>query len=80
MFGGCSIDKETAIPKYNNDIHVLDTETMVWVRPRVNGSTPTGRYGHSATMMDNGQIVVFGGWGSGGCQCRDVIKVSRRHA
>lgn len=80
VFGGCSLDNETRVPKYHSDVHVLDTETMIWARPRINGATPTGRYGHSATLLDNGHIVIFGGWGSGGCQTREWIKDPRAHS
>ena len=73
IFGGASPDKETLVPKYNDDIRVLDTDTMIWTRPRMNGATPTGRYGHSATLMDDGKIIIFGGWGRGGCQTKESI-------
>lgn len=79
VFGGCNVDKDTGVPNYNSNVHVLDTETMIWARPRINGLTPTGRYGHSATTLDNGQIVIFGGWGAGGCQSQEVIKVRSIH-
>lgn len=37
IFGGCSLDKESSVPKYHRDTFILDTETMIWTRPRVNG-------------------------------------------
>lgn len=36
--------------------------------------TPTGRYGHSAKIMNDGKLVIFGGWGKGGCQNSNEIK------
>lgn len=80
VFGGCTISKDTAfLPRYNEDIRQLDTETMVWTRPRVNGQCPTGRYGHSAIVMDKdrSKLVIFGGWGKGGCQAQEFINDPR---
>lgn len=74
LFGGCMIDKASGIPKYLNDCHVLDTETMVWARPRIHGNLPSGRYGHSSSLIDKGFIVVYGGWGSSGCQSSEWTK------
>lgn len=73
IFGGCTLSEEKGIPKYNDDIRQLDTDTMIWVRPRVDGPAPTGRYGHTAVLLDDGQIGFFGGWGKGGCQSREYI-------
>ena len=74
-FGGCSISKDSGSPKYNDDLRELDTGSMVWSRPRVQGDAPTGRYGHSASLMgpSNNQLVIVGGWGSGGCQTNEAI-------
>jgi N-acetylneuraminic acid mutarotase len=77
VFGGCSLP-ESGIPKYNDDIRQLDIDTMVWSRPRITGQVPTGRYGHSATLM-NDKIFVFGGWGKGGCQSRELIDDARAY-
>jgi len=77
LFGGTSFNKDTGVPKYNEDVRTLDTDSMVWTRPRVNGHTPTGRYGHTATLLENGQIALFGGWGRGGCQCKESVSDSR---
>jgi hypothetical protein len=82
IFGGCSLAKETGyIPKYNDDIRQLDTSTMIWSRPRINGNCPTGRFGHSAALMgqDRTKLVLFGGWGKGGCQSQEFIHDSRAY-
>jgi hypothetical protein len=34
VFGGCTLDSSSGIPSYLNDLRQLDTETMVWTRPR----------------------------------------------
>lgn len=64
IFGGCSF-QDSGIPKYNDDVRQLDVDTMVWSRPRLTGQVPTGRYGHSATLLGDGKLFVFGGWGKG---------------
>ena len=73
VIGGASIVKETGFPKFHDDTRQLDTDNMIWIRPRLNGHIPTGRYGHSATLAFDGNIVIFGGWGKAGCQNREQI-------
>lgn len=73
VIGGCTINPDSGVPKYNDDIRLLDTDTMVWTRPRVSGLVPTGRYGHSASLLSDGRIALFGGWGKGGCQTKEMI-------
>eukprot|EP00602_Paraphysomonas_sp_CaronLab_P000197 CAMPEP_0185031222 /NCGR_PEP_ID=MMETSP1103-20130426/18569_1 /TAXON_ID=36769 /ORGANISM="Paraphysomonas bandaiensis, Strain Caron Lab Isolate" /LENGTH=252 /DNA_ID=CAMNT_0027566671 /DNA_START=41 /DNA_END=796 /DNA_ORIENTATION=- len=65
VFGGCSIPKDTRTPRYNSDIRELDTDSMIWSRPRISGESPTGRFGHSAVLMgaDRSKLIVYGGWG-----------------
>lgn len=74
IIGGCSFAKDTGIPKYNGDIRQLDTDNMVWTRPRVSGHIPSGRYGHSATFLDDGLLLLTGGWGKNGCQSGDMVQ------
>ena len=52
---------------------------MIWTRPRVEGQVPTGRYGHSTHLMGE-KLIIYGGWGRGGCQCSDDIKNSNAHS
>jgi host cell factor len=47
--------------EYLQDIRELDTETMVWSRPRVVGEFPEKRMQHRTCMMGR-QMVMFGGW------------------
>jgi len=54
--------------------------TQIWTRPRISGHVPTGRYGHTSTLLSDGKIVVFGGWGKSGCQSRDLINDSRAYS
>mmetsp|Transcript_118452 Transcript_118452/g.340141 ORF Transcript_118452/g.340141 Transcript_118452/m.340141 type:complete len:579 (-) Transcript_118452:38-1774(-) len=49
--------------KNHNDLYVFDVIPMEWRCPPVGGKKPSGRNGHSATLMDgNGQILILGGW------------------
>lgn len=80
VFGGAQLDEDTGVPKYLNDLRQLDTDTMIWTRPRINGDVPTGRFGHSSTLLNDGKIAIFGGWGKGGCQSNEIIKDIRAHS
>lgn len=60
-FGGESITK-TGKAKTNNQVMVLDTEIMLWYPPSVSGDVPSGRSGHTATLIpETDELVVFGG-------------------
>ena len=55
LFGGLANDSEDAkfnIPRYLNDLYVLDIKaaqgTMIWETPSMKGSIPTPRESHSA--------------------------------
>ncbi len=56
LIGGCTINLDTSVPKYLDDLRQLATDNMVWSRPCVSGHVPTGRYGHSATLLTNGKV------------------------
>jgi N-acetylneuraminic acid mutarotase len=61
VFGGYVAGKSVKKPLYLDDVRELDTETMVWSRPRVTGSYPEARTQHGVCMMGR-QMVMFGGW------------------
>jgi len=63
VFGGHSTaDLQNNLKNsYNNDIRTLDTETMIWSRPRVTGDMPSGRYGHTMCRVGNA-LALVGGW------------------
>jgi N-acetylneuraminic acid mutarotase len=46
--------------KTTDQVMVLDTEIMLWYPPTVSGDVPSGRSGHTATML-NHELIVFGG-------------------
>lgn len=80
IFGGCTITKEHGLPRYLDDVRQLDTDTMIWTRPRVHGTAPTGRFGHSSSIMSGQYLVVYGGWGKGGCQTEEAISNPNAHS
>jgi host cell factor len=75
-FGGCTLT-EKGLPKYLDDMRVIDTETMVWTRPRLEGLVPSARFGHTTGMAPGDQLVLFGGWGRGGCQSSTQVREVR---
>jgi len=51
--------------KNHNMLFVYDVNTYEWRQPVVEGSRPSGRNGHSATLIErNGsqQLLILGGW------------------
>lgn len=57
--------------KYLNDTVVLDVNANVWTRPRISGTSPAARYGHTAVLA-GARMVIFGGRGDGGVYFRDL--------
>ncbi|MCO5610157.1 hypothetical protein L7F22_064392 [Adiantum nelumboides] len=57
MFGGIRDNQPL------NDVHIFDAISRLWVLPEVLGSSPSPRYGHSAVLLDEERILVFGGQG-----------------
>lgn len=56
---------------YFEDTCVLDLESNTWHKVRTGGDSPSGRYGHSANVVD-GKIYVIGGKAESGQSCKDV--------
>jgi N-acetylneuraminic acid mutarotase len=59
-FGGEAYNEKTKKTVTTDQVMVLDTEIMLWYPPSVSGQVPTGRSGHTASMLQN-QLLVFGG-------------------
>jgi hypothetical protein len=48
--------------KTTDQVMVLDTEIMLWYPPTVSGDVPSGRSGHTATLLHKtSELIVFGG-------------------
>lgn len=49
--------------KNHNELFVFDMVPMEWRQPHVGGAKPSGRNGHSASLLYGGsQILILGGW------------------
>jgi len=55
VFGGSDLSSEF------NHLLVFDTETMYWYKPTPSGTVPGPHRAHSATLVDNNRMIVFGG-------------------
>eukprot|EP00804_Cyclotella_cryptica_P010864 CCRYP_008793-RA/>CCRYP_008793-RA protein AED:0.00 eAED:0.00 QI:1125/-1/1/1/-1/1/1/198/434 len=61
-FGGDVVDEKTGKTTTTEEVMVLDTEIMLWFPPSVSGQVPSGRSGHTASLLNNSnELVVFGG-------------------
>lgn len=61
-FGGESFNPKTKKTVTTDQVMVLDTEIMLWYPPSVSGNIPSGRSGHSASLLPNtNELIVFGG-------------------
>ena len=63
-FGGETVDSVKNKDKLitSDTLRVLDTDIMLWYPPAVSGDIPTGRSGHTATLLPHtNELVLFGG-------------------
>jgi len=61
-FGGEFFNEKTKKTKITDQVMVLDTEIMLWYPPSVSGAVPSGRSGHSASLLQNSnELIIFGG-------------------
>ena len=64
-FGGDVVDDKGRTTT-TDQVMVLDTEIMLWYPPSVTGQIPSGRSGHTASLLHNSNdLIVFGGVKSG---------------
>ncbi|KAH9115399.1 hypothetical protein LEN26_010864 [Aphanomyces euteiches] len=62
VFGGYALKASGDLSgEYFNDVYALDTETMIWSRPRTTGDFPLGTFGHTI-CVDSFKVYVVGGW------------------
>ncbi|MBW0495652.1 hypothetical protein O181_035367 [Austropuccinia psidii MF-1] len=57
-------------PNYFDDLYYLDTISLIWTKPKVNGIIPSTRRAH-ATVLYGNQLIIFGG-GNGSRALNDV--------
>ncbi|RMZ56230.1 hypothetical protein APUTEX25_002420 [Auxenochlorella protothecoides] len=50
-----------------DDVHVLDTATLEWSQPEVEGPVPPPRAGHAAAVLGSTWYIVGGGNNAAGC-------------
>lgn len=51
----------------SDSLYIFDPDLSIWYQPIVTGDTPTPRSGHSACVMQERRIYVFGGWDTPVC-------------
>eukprot|EP00249_Psilotum_nudum_P011764 c23366_g1_i1 orf=740-1963(+) len=44
-----------------NDVHIFDTATGKWVSPKILGTPPAPRCGHSSSLLAKDRILILGG-------------------
>jgi hypothetical protein len=57
IFGGKG-EKE----KVFRDLHALDPATLTWYQGPEGIGSPSARFGHSANLVGNSKMLIFGGW------------------
>ena len=62
VFGGHYFEGGKTGFVYLNDTHVLDVNQSRWIKPKIKGTPPPGRYGHSAVLA-GARVIIFGGKG-----------------
>jgi len=64
--------------KNHNELYVFDLHSMEWRQPEVLGVRPSGRNGHSATLLGE-SILILGGWlGNGPLAAGDMHLLNLR--
>jgi len=61
FFGGGSVSS------CYNDVVVLDTQTMAWIRPEITGQVPPIRAGHASALLGTLMYMIGGGNNTKGC-------------
>ncbi|KAM6894334.1 kelch repeat-containing protein [Lycodopsis pacificus] len=51
----------------SDSLYIFDPNLSIWYQPIVTGDTPSPRSGHSACVMQERRIYVFGGWDTPVC-------------
>lgn len=70
-FGGHYYGSQKTGYIYLNDTHVLDLNSSRWIKPKVQGTPPSPRFGHTA-LLAGSRVIIFGGKGKGGVAYKDL--------
>lgn len=54
-----------------DDTHVLDLNSIRWIKPKVQGTKPAARFGHTA-LLAGSRVIIFGGKGNKGKVYKDL--------
>lgn len=71
IFGGHFYKGKDEGFTYLNDTHVLDVNSSRWIKPKISGTPPGARYGHTAVLAGS-RIIIFGGKGPNKTVYRDL--------
>lgn len=71
LFGGATGD--TGKYSITGDTYCLDLATRVWTKLDPTGSAPSPRAAHASSMVENMQLVVYGGATGGGSLASDDL-------
>lgn len=63
IFGGHYYEGADVGFKYLNDTYVLDVNSSRWIKPKISGTPPPERYGHTSVLAGS-RIIIFGGKGA----------------
>lgn len=71
LFGGATGD--TGRYSITGETYALDLATRLWSRLEATGTTPSPRAAHASSMVENLQLVVYGGATGGGSLASDDL-------
>lgn len=60
MFAGYYCSPDLEYEEHYNDVHALNLSSLEWHRVECVGDIPAGRFGHTASIINN-DMFVFGG-------------------
>ena len=52
--------------QFNNDLYILNLDTLTWTKKECNGACPERRYSHAFCSIGSNKILSFGGSGLNG--------------
>lgn len=71
VFGGCGRSPDDQEETYFNDLYVLDTSTLIWIKAATRGPAPAPRDSHTCSSYKN-NFIVLGGEDSSNSYLSDI--------